>query len=121
MGKQIPGIADSLIDEAAKEIERLRSELAFHRRVLANINAVHAFQEEMPPLPIPPFIDEAREAEIERLRSLVQFQDRVIRSGGVACLTSDEREAIEVAAAAYADDHGERFAVTLRSILERLK
>jgi len=35
-------------------------------------------------------------------------------------LTDEEREAIEVAAAAYADDHGERFAATLRSLLERL-
>ena len=35
-------------------------------------------------------------------------------------LTDEEREAIEVAAAAYADDHGERFAATLRSLLKRL-
>jgi hypothetical protein len=36
-------------------------------------------------------------------------------------LTDAEREAVEVAAAAYADDHGERFAATLRGLLERLK
>jgi hypothetical protein len=36
-------------------------------------------------------------------------------------LTDEEREAIEVAAQAYADDHGERFAATLRKLLERLK
>ena len=36
-------------------------------------------------------------------------------------LTDAEREAIAVAAAAYADDHGERFAATLRSLLERTK
>jgi hypothetical protein len=35
-------------------------------------------------------------------------------------LTAAEREAVEVAAAAYADDHGERFAATLRALLERL-
>jgi hypothetical protein len=35
-------------------------------------------------------------------------------------LTAAEREAVEVAAAAYADDHGERFAATLRKLLERL-
>ena len=29
--------------------------------------------------------------------------------------------AIEVAAQAYADDHGERFAATLRKLLERTK
>ena len=38
-----------------------------------------------------------------------------------ATLTDEEREAIEVAAAAYADDHGERFAAVLRNLLERLK
>jgi len=37
-----------------------------------------------------------------------------------ATLTDEEREAIEVAAAAYACDHGERFAAILRSLLERL-
>jgi flagellar biosynthesis/type III secretory pathway M-ring protein FliF/YscJ len=35
-------------------------------------------------------------------------------------LTDEEREAIEVAAAAYAADHGERFAAVLRNLLERL-
>jgi len=35
-------------------------------------------------------------------------------------LTAEEREAVEVAAEAYASDHGERFATTLRSLLERL-
>ena len=34
-------------------------------------------------------------------------------------LTDAEREAIEVAAAAYAGDHGEWFATTLRGLLER--
>ncbi|MFN7813601.1 MAG: hypothetical protein ACK5SI_13170, partial [Planctomycetia bacterium] len=34
-------------------------------------------------------------------------------------LTDEEREAVEVAAQAYAEDHGERFAATLRSLLER--
>jgi hypothetical protein len=35
-------------------------------------------------------------------------------------LTAAEREAVEVAAEAYASDHGERFAATLRALLERL-
>ena len=35
-------------------------------------------------------------------------------------LTDEEREAVEVAAEAYASDHGERFAATLRKLLERL-
>jgi hypothetical protein len=37
-----------------------------------------------------------------------------------AGLSAEEREAVEVAAAAYADDHGERFAATLRALLARL-
>jgi hypothetical protein len=36
-------------------------------------------------------------------------------------LTDAEREAIEVAAEAYASDHGERFAAILRGLLERTK
>lgn len=52
--------AQELMDEAAKEIERLRTELAFHRKTLATINAVHAFQEMMPPLPLPTITDEER-------------------------------------------------------------
>ena len=41
------------------------------------------------------------------------------RSGCGECLTDAEREAVEVAAAAYAEDHGERFAATLRGLLSR--
>jgi hypothetical protein len=65
------------------------------------------------------------EEEIERLRSLVRFQDGVIRSGDVACLTSDEREAIEKAigreldAEWYGGPEPGRV-VALRSLLERL-
>ena len=53
----------------------------------------------------------AREAadEIERLRQVVAQEN----------MTDAEREAVEVAAAAYAEDHGERFAATLRSLLAR--
>jgi hypothetical protein len=51
------------------------------------------------------------EAENERLR------DELARLR----LTDAEREAIEVAAVAYSDDHGERFAATLRGLLERTK
>ena len=56
-------------------------------------------------------------AEIERLRSLVRFQDGVIRSGDVACLTQAEREAIEVACEDLR--HVEEVA-TLRGLLERM-
>jgi hypothetical protein len=55
-------------------------------------------------------------AEIERLRSLTRFQDGVIRSGDVACLTQAEREALEVASVWV---NPERHA-TLRGLLERL-
>ena len=53
------------MDEAAKEIERLRNELAFHRKTMANIQAVNAFQEMMPPLPFPTITDEERKAIAE--------------------------------------------------------
>jgi hypothetical protein len=70
-------------------------------------------------------------AEIERLHTAIRRlaeQDATLSvcGGNVtvtmdATLTAAEREAVEVAAAAYADDHGERFAATLRALLERLK
>jgi hypothetical protein len=53
-------------------------------------------------------------AEIERLRN------GAAEGCETVSLTDEEREAIEVAAAAYADDHGERFAATLRLLLARL-
>ena len=40
---------------------------------------------------------------------------------GGCTLTDAEREALEVAAVAYGADHGERFAATLRGLLERTK
>lgn len=39
---------------------------------------------------------------------------------GAGTLTDEEREAIDVAAEAYSDDYGERFAEVLRNLLERL-
>jgi hypothetical protein len=68
------------------------------------------------------YVMESAADEIERLRL----------SGSGSCpapdnaangdiLTDEEREAVEVAAEAYADDHGERFAATLRALLERTK
>jgi hypothetical protein len=44
---------------------------------------------------------------------------RITRMTEMLTLTDAEREAIEVAAAAYAGDHGERFAAILRGLLER--
>jgi hypothetical protein len=53
--------------------------------------------------------------------------DVALDAGGVVIplyrqptLTDEEREAVEVAAEAYASDHGERFAATLRKLLARL-
>lgn len=57
--------------------------------------------------------------EIERLKSLTRFQDRVIRSGNVACLTQSEREAIWFAIA-YASNSQHPCEATLRGLLERL-
>ena len=61
--------------------------------------------------------------EIEKLRSLTRFQDRVIRSGDTAVLTTAEREAVEWALKeavwSYSTDcGGHRDA--LRGLLERL-
>ena len=62
-------------------------------------------------------------AEIERLRSLTRFQDGVIRSGDVACLTQSEREALEYFSqwCIGPSKRLERYAATLRGLLERLK
>jgi hypothetical protein len=68
-------------------------------------------------------MDEAAD-EIERLRSLVRFQDRVIRSGDVSCLTSEEREAIaysELTLRCETHPVCERHTATLRSLLERTR
>lgn len=55
--------------------------------------------------------------EIERLRRLVRFQDRVIRSGDVACLTQRESAALSVAC----DDlRHEEDVAAIRGLLERL-
>lgn len=62
-------------------------------------------------------------AEIERLRSLVRFQDGVIRSGDVACLTEAERRAIELAmqgGTPASDDVESKMVETLRGLLERM-
>lgn len=59
--------------------------------------------------------------ELERLRSLTRFQDRVIRSGDTATLTSDEREALAVAAAYVGSAHGvAHHEKVLLGLLERL-
>jgi hypothetical protein len=55
---------------------------------------------------------------IEKLRRRLRLLDAAVRSQPT--LTDAEREAVEVAAEAYASDHGERFAATLRALLERL-
>lgn len=63
-------------------------------------------------------------AEIDRLRSLTRFQDRVIRSGDTACLTQEERDDLACAVSRLeSDSNGPRdiqVADTLRGLLERL-
>lgn len=61
--------------------------------------------------------------EIDRLRSLTRFQDRVIRSGNTACLTGSEREALERVSVAYEllpTEGAHQVSATLRGLLERL-
>jgi hypothetical protein len=68
-------------------------------------------------------------AEIERLESRLRFADAVIRSGDVAALTVDEREAVERAADwlyRWQETHGYHSSengdlATLRSLLERTR
>jgi len=48
-----------------------------------------------------------------------ECHDQGVKCPERECLTDAEREAVEVAAEAYAGDHGERFAATLRGLLER--
>lgn len=85
------------IDGAASEIERLRGDLEVARLRL-----------------------EAAHAEIDRLRSLTRFQDRVIRSGDTACLTKAERDAVE-GAIIHMETRGMwAWPAELRGLLERL-
>lgn len=60
----------------------------------------------------------AMQAENERLWSLTRFQDRVIRSGNVATLTEQEREAIQLAIACTPTAWA---APALRGLLERMQ
>jgi len=58
--------------------------------------------------------------ENKRLRSRLRLADSVIRSGAVAALTDEERQAI---AGAIESEHGRgafAWAATLRKLLERL-
>lgn len=64
-------------------------------------------------------------SEIERLQSLTRFQDGVIRSGDVGCLTTGERMALEAAADAYAQNDDDQDCASIeraiRGLLERMK
>ena len=67
-------------------------------------------------VPASDLMDEAA-GEIDRLRSRLRLQDAVIRSGATLALTSDEREAVEIAIGL--DDSGP-MAATLRGLLDRV-
>lgn len=61
--------------------------------------------------------------EIERLRSLTRFQDRVIRSGDTACLTQAEETALDRVAIAYEllpTDGAKHVSETIRGLRERM-
>jgi hypothetical protein len=67
------------------------------------------------------YVMESAADEIERLRLSAKGDcPAPDNAANGDILTAAEREAVEVAAEAYADDHGERFAATLRALLERL-
>lgn len=62
--------------------------------------------------------------EIEKLRSLVRFQDRVIRSGDAACLTTEERASLEEAVGEFRERGNlasDQIAENLHRLTERLK
>lgn len=59
--------------------------------------------------------------EIEKLRSLVRFQDRVIRSGDVACLTVEERRSLDEAIREFRGRGDDLVAENLHRLTERLK
>lgn len=66
----------------------------------------------------------AGERLVERLsitQAMLDDNERLRAEIARLRLSSAEREAIEVAAEAYADDCGERFASILRRLLERTK
>lgn len=56
-------------------------------------------------------------AEVQRLRSLVRFQDRVIRSGDTATLTCSERLALSYAAGSL--ESLPWYQTTIHGLLER--
>ena len=70
-------------------------------------------------VPVASQLFEEAVTEIEKLRTLTRFQDRVIRSGDVACLTQEEREAIE--SCIFCQAIPQRVAVVLRKLVERMK
>jgi hypothetical protein len=88
-------------------IERLEAEIAFHRKVLATLNAVHAIKETMPS-PCPYVV-----GNTTKYCSLTPLT-----------LTDKEREAIREAIWGYSenddDDECASIAATLRALLERL-
>lgn len=59
--------------------------------------------------------------EIEKLRSLVRFQDRVIRSGDTACLTSEEKASLDEAIEEFRERGNDQIAENLHRLTERLK
>ena len=73
-------------------------------------------------VPASDVMDEAAD-EIERLRSRLRFADNVIRSGDVATLTDAEREAVEYFSqwCIGPSKRLERYAATVRGLLERMK
>lgn len=95
-GEIVTVVAEQFVDAAA--LAGLATELETHEYAL-----------------VPKVQWDAAEGELERLRSLTRFQDRVIRSGDTATLTEEEREAL--ATAAGADGRHEK---VLLGLLERL-
>lgn len=103
--------AIGMMHEAAYEIERLRGDAEVSR---LRLDAAHADIEQLRQFDRSQPITHAEDApDTNATPAEGSVQER-------CTLTDEEREAIEVAAEAYADDHGERFAGILRNLLERM-
>lgn len=137
--QRVRELASPAAEEAAQEIERLRSALkveqeqanrwwAMHLKAEADTAAeclrlkhkVRELEEDIKQISGHRY---RAECDVERLQSLTRFQDGVIRSGDVACLTQAERQALERAAIAYEllpSEGAVQVSEVLSGLLERL-
>jgi hypothetical protein len=121
--------ASDLMEEAAYEIESIRADWPEQLKSLVKerdywMRTARAFDEHLATLRVAMMEHPTVRFGAVESRETVQCPYVVGKTTQYCSMTpftlaDEEREAVEVAAAAYADDHGERFAATLRSLLSR--